>query len=121
MSIERKGPNKWRIVVPRYYDSDGKRVCHYETFLGNKKEAELREGQIKLEISNNTYVKKTKMTMGRTSYYETCYFLRKSAEKTDYADDPVFSNVTNPNKHLKLKQKGRYSAFLPTLRRLLGY
>ena len=60
------------------------------------------------------------MVMGRTSYYETCYFLRKNAEKNDYVDDPVFSNVKHPNKHFKFEQRGRYSAFLPALRQLLG-
>lgn len=53
---------KYRIIVPIGYDGD-KRKCHTETFNGGKKEAVLRENEIKMQLKNNTYVRKNNITM----------------------------------------------------------
>lgn len=53
---------KYKIDIPIGY-SGTKRIRHIETFLGGKKEAVLRENELKLQLRNNTYIKKNKMTI----------------------------------------------------------
>ncbi len=53
---------KYKIDVPIGYNGT-KRIRHTETFYGGKKEAVLRENEIKMQLKNNTYVKKNKMTI----------------------------------------------------------
>ena len=62
MAIREAGKNKYRIEAVIGYNGNQK-IRHYETFIGGKKEAELRESELKLQMKNNTYVKKTKLTM----------------------------------------------------------
>ena len=53
---------KYKITVTYGYTKD-KRLRYYETFEGGKKDAELREKQIKLEMKEHTFVPKTDMTI----------------------------------------------------------
>lgn len=53
---------KYKIDIPLGY-SGTKRIRHIETFLGGKKEAILRENELKLQLKNNTYIKKNKLTV----------------------------------------------------------
>lgn len=53
---------KYKIDIPIGYNGK-RRIRHIETFYGGKKEAVLRENEIKLQINNNTYVRKNTMTM----------------------------------------------------------
>lgn len=53
---------KYKIDIPLGY-SGTKRIRHIETFYGGKKEAVLRENELKLQLKNNTYIKKNKLTM----------------------------------------------------------
>ena len=53
---------KYKIDIPIGYNGT-KRIRHIETFYGGKKEATLRENEIKLELKNNTYVKKIHITV----------------------------------------------------------
>ena len=62
MAIKEIAKNKYKIDVPIGYNGN-KRIRHLETFIGTKKEATLRENEIKLQLKNNTYVRKNKMTM----------------------------------------------------------
>ena len=63
MSIKEKVKNKkYEITIPIGYNGS-KRINHYETFYGGKKEAILRENEIKLQLQNNTYVRKNNLTM----------------------------------------------------------
>lgn len=65
MSVQEIEKNKiYKIVVPLGYNGS-KRVNHYENFHGSKKEAQLREAEIKLQKANNTYVKKNSLTMNQ--------------------------------------------------------
>ena len=52
---------KYKIDVPIGYNGT-KRIRHIETFYGGKKEAILRENEIKISKKNNTYINKTKLT-----------------------------------------------------------
>ena len=60
--IEQIRNKKYKIDVPIGYNGN-KRIRHIETFYGGKKEAVLRENEIKLSIKNNTYINKSKITM----------------------------------------------------------
>lgn len=53
---------KYKIDIPLGY-SGTKRIRHIETFYGGKKEAVLRENELKLQLKNNTYIKKNKLTI----------------------------------------------------------
>lgn len=53
---------KYKIDVPLGYNGK-KRIRHIETFYGGKKEAVLRENELKMQLKNNTYVKKNNLTM----------------------------------------------------------
>ena len=53
---------KYKITVVYGYNGN-KRLRHYETFYGGKKDAELREKQIKLELKEGSFVPKNNMTV----------------------------------------------------------
>lgn len=53
---------KYKIDIPIGYNGT-KRIRHTETFYGGKKEAVLRENELKIQLKNNTYVKKNNITM----------------------------------------------------------
>lgn len=53
---------KYKIDIPIGYNGN-KRIRHIETFYGGKKEAVLRESELKIQLKNNTYVRKNSMTM----------------------------------------------------------
>ena len=53
---------KYKIDIPIGYNGT-KRIRHLETFYGGKKEAVLRENELKLSIKNNTYINKNKITV----------------------------------------------------------
>lgn len=53
---------KYKITVAIGYNGN-KRINHYETFYGGKKEAILRENEIKSQLKNNSFVNKSKITM----------------------------------------------------------
>lgn len=53
---------KYKITVAIGYNGN-KRINHYETFYGGKKEAILRENEIKQQLKNNSFVIKNRITM----------------------------------------------------------
>ena len=53
---------KYKIDIPIGYNGN-KRIRHIETFYGGKKEAILRENELKIQLKNNTYVRKNTLTM----------------------------------------------------------
>ena len=53
---------KYKIDIPIGYNGN-KRIRHIETFYGGKKEAVLRENELKIQLKNNTYVRKNNITM----------------------------------------------------------
>ena len=63
MSIKEKEKNKkYEITITIGYNGS-KRLCYYETFYGGKREAILRENELKMQKKNNTLVLKSKTTM----------------------------------------------------------
>lgn len=63
MSIKELERNKkYKITIPVGYNAN-KRICYYETFYGGKKEATLRENELKSQLKNNTLILKSKITL----------------------------------------------------------
>lgn len=62
MSIREISKSKYSIEVVIGYNGT-KKIRHYETFHGTKKEAILRENELKLELKNNVYLKKSIITV----------------------------------------------------------
>lgn len=63
MSVKELERNKkYKITVAIGYNGN-KRINYYETFYGGKKEAILRENEIKSQLKNNSFVNKSKITM----------------------------------------------------------
>lgn len=64
MSVKELERNKkYKITIAVGYNGN-KRINHYETFYGGKKEAILRENELKSQLRNNTIILKSKITMG---------------------------------------------------------
>lgn len=53
---------KYKLIITYGY-VDGKRLRYFETFYGGKKEAELREAQIKLQLKEGSFVTKKDITI----------------------------------------------------------
>ncbi len=63
MSVQELVKNKkYKLDIPIGYNGK-KRIRHIETFYGKKKDAVLRENELKLRLKNHTYLKKSTITM----------------------------------------------------------
>ena len=62
--IQKRGKNSWRLKVDVGVDANGKRRTAYQTFRGNKREAEIKLAQLVTENAKGTYVDTTRLTLG---------------------------------------------------------
>ncbi len=93
---------KYKIDVPLGYNGT-KRIRHIETFYGGKKEAILRENEIKLELKNNTYVKKNHITM-QSLIEEWLKMIKCNVQIKTYKAYELYSkNIIKYIGHVKLK------------------
>lgn len=83
---------KYKIIVVVSYDGD-KRKTHCETFYGGKKDAYLRESEIKKEVKIGTYICNDKMTMEELANE----WLK---QKKDVVERKTFRNYTNYAKNI---------------------
>lgn len=93
---------KYKIDIPLGY-SGSKRIRHIETFYGGKKEAILRENELKIQLRNNTYIKKNKMTLEDlvTEWLEA---KKNEIELKTYKSYELWSNkIINSIGNIKLK------------------
>ena len=93
---------KYKIDIPIGYNGN-KRIRHIETFYGGKKEAVLRENELKMQLRNNTYIRKNNMTINEL----TDEWL-KSKEgnigiKTYQEYKRYCNNIVNCIGHIKIK------------------
>ncbi len=93
---------KYKIDVPIGYNGT-KRIRHTETFYGGKKEAVLRENELKIQLKNNTYVRKNNMTMQELidewlNKKKNNLGIKTYKEYTRYC-----KNICNSIGHIKLK------------------
>lgn len=102
MSVREVGKDKYRIEVPIAYIGL-KRQRHIETFNGTLKQAKLREAEIRLELSNNNYIKKNNITFSQLLDEWLKIQKSKLAIKT-YKNYVNYSNrIKDSIGHLKLK------------------
>ena len=103
MSIKEVEKNKkYRIEVVIGYNGN-KKIRHYETFVGGKKEALLRENEIKLQIKNNTYIRKNNMTI-KELIEEWLKFKKRSIGIKTYTEyERECKNIIASIGHIKLK------------------
>lgn len=103
MSIKEKVRNKkYEITVAIGYNGN-KRINHYETFYGGKREAILRENEIKKQVMNNTFVVKTKITM-RELFDEWLKYSKEIWSPKTYVSNVHWCDVINKViGHIKLQ------------------
>ena len=104
MSVrERKRNQIYQIEIPLAYRVDGSRKRHYETFYGGKKEAILRENEIKSQLKNNSFVAKNKITM-QELLYEWLEYSKEIWSPKTYISNVHWCDVINKViGHIKLQ------------------
>lgn len=61
--VKRRGVNKYQILVFLGRDKDGKRIIHYETFHGNKTQANYRAAELEVEMKRRVGPKAAAMNV----------------------------------------------------------
>lgn len=102
MSIKELNKNKYKIDVPIGYNGS-RRFRHIETFIGTKKEAILRESEIKLSIKNKTYINKTKLTVKDLFEEWLKYSKDIWSPKTYISNKHWIGNITKALGHIRLQ------------------
>lgn len=102
MAIKEIEKNKYKIDVPIGYNGN-KRIRHIETYIGTKKEAILRENEIKLQLKNNTYVRKNKITMTELIDEWLKYIKNNIGIKTYTEYNRNCNNIKQSIGHIKVK------------------
>lgn len=80
-----------------------KKVMHYEIVNGGKKEAVLRENQIKLEIKNHTFVRNNSLTINDFIKEYVEYKEDKWSPRTKEANKHRIDNIKEKLGHIKLQ------------------
>ena len=93
---------KYKIDIPLGYNGT-KRIRHIETFNGGKKEAVLRENELKLSIKNNTYINKNKITVEQLLNEWLEYSKTIWSPKTYVSNKHWVENINNSIGHILLK------------------
>lgn len=93
---------KYKIDIPLAYNGT-KRIRHIETFNGGKKEAVLRENELKLSIKNNTYINKNKITVEQLLNEWLEYSKTIWSPKTYVSNKHWVENINNSIGHIHLK------------------
>lgn len=103
MSVKEKIKNKkYEITIAIGYKGN-KRINHYETFYGGKKEAILRENEIKSQLKNNSFVAKNKITM-QELLYEWLEYSKEIWSPKTYISNVHWCDVINKViGHIKLQ------------------
>jgi Site-specific recombinase XerD len=102
MAIREIEKNKYCIEVVIGYNGN-KKIRHYETFIGGIKEARLRENQLKIELKNNTYIKKKKITVEELINEWLKYKKPNLALKTYKAYELYSKNIIKCLGHIHIK------------------
>ena len=103
MSVQEIIKNKkYKIDIPIGYNGT-KRIRHIETFIGGKKEAVLRENELKIQIKNNTYVKKNNVTVKDLVDEWLKYKKNNIGIKTFTEYERYCNNIKEQIGHIKVK------------------
>ena len=93
---------KYKIDIPLGYNGT-KRIRHIETFNGGKKEAVLRENELKLSIKNNSYINKNKITVEQLLNEWLEYSKTIWSPKTYVSNKHWVENINKSIGHIHLK------------------
>lgn len=93
---------KYKIDIPIGYNGT-KRIRHTETFYGGKKEAVLRENELKINIKNNTYINKNKITMEQLLKEWLDYSKAIWSPKTYISNKHWVDNINKSIGHIHIK------------------
>lgn len=103
MSIRELIKNK-KYKIELFIGRNGnKKIMHYEIVNGGKKEAELRESELKIEIRNNTFIQKNNKTINDLMNEYLDYNKDRWTAKTYYANVNWINNINKSIGHIKLK------------------
>lgn len=93
---------KYQLEIPIGYNGN-KRIRHYETFYGSKKDAVIREARVKIQLKEGSYIQKTHLTIQDLSEEYLKYQKGILAPKT-YLTYAYRMNVINEHLgHIKLQ------------------
>lgn len=92
---------KYKIDVPLGYNGN-KRIRHTETFYGGKKDAVIRENELKLSIKNRTYINKNKITVEQLFKEWLEYSKPIWSPKTYVANEHWVENINKNIGHIHL-------------------
>ena len=104
MAIREIIKNK-KYKIELYIGRNGsKKIMHYEVINGGKKEAELRESELKLQIKNNTFIKKNNKTVENLMNEYINYNRNKWSPKTYISNSVWISNINKSIGHIYLRE-----------------
>ena len=98
--IERN--KRYKIEVVLGYNGD-KKIRHTEVFYGGKKDAILRENEIKSQVKSHTFVNSNKKTMQDLLNEFLEYNKNKWSPKTYFSNKHWIKNITDKIGHIKLQ------------------
>lgn len=93
---------KYKIDIPIGYNGT-KRIRHIETFYGGKKDAVLRENELKIQLKNNTYVRKNNITMSELIDEWLKYKKNNISLKTFQEYERICNTLKTHIGHIKVK------------------
>ena len=103
MSVREIERNKrYKIEVVLGYNGD-KKIRHTEVFYGGKKDAVLRENEIKSQVKSHTFVNSNKRTMKDLMNEYTEHNKNKWSPKTYISNKHWIKNITDKIGHVKLQ------------------
>ena len=103
MSVREIEKNKkYQIEIVTGYNGN-KKIREYETFYGGKREAILRENEIKLQIKNHTYISKNKITVQDLMNEFSEYNKDKWSPKTYISNVNWIKKINNKIGHIHLQ------------------
>lgn len=103
MAIREIIKNK-KYKIELYIGRNGnKKIMHYEVVYGGKKEAVLRENQIKLEIKNHTFVKNNALTINELMKEYVTFKQDKWSPRTKEANNHRINNIKNKLGHIRIQ------------------
>ena len=80
-----------------------KKIMHYEVVEGGKKEAELRESELKIQLKNHTFVKNNSLTINDLMKEYIKYKQDKWSPRTKEANKHRLNNIINKLGYIKLQ------------------
>lgn len=103
MSIREIVKNK-KYKIELFIGRNGsKKIMHYEIVEGGKKEAELRESELKIQLKNHTFIKNNSITMRELMNEYKKYNDNRWSPRTLEANEYRIKNIIDKLGHIKIQ------------------